>query len=160
MGTAERRAVVEAVHWFRGSRTARSPRTSSFRKPASQSSKCTAVCLKGLYEPHVPLRRCLGLSDKLGRSILKMPEPLVGLRNLWRGLPSTPCCYLSCSPSRTRPRVEVSAAETTEGIQTAIRFISTATWNSTIYDQPRRGIYDRTPLEAFVRFESDPKTRP
>src|SRR2546422_225187 len=77
MGTAERRAVVEAVHWFRGSRTARSPRTSSFRKPASQSSKCTAVCLKGLYEPDVPLRPCLGLSDKLGRS-KAWPK-----RNIW-----------------------------------------------------------------------------
>jgi len=53
-----------------------------------------------------------------------------------------------------------TAAETTEGIQTAIRFISTATWDSTIYDQPHRGKYDRTPLEAFVRVESDPKNRP
>src|SRR5260370_23190189 len=56
-GTAERRAVVEAVHWFSNSCTARFVGSSSFRNPAGRSPNCAVVCCNGCVNNMFHLHR-------------------------------------------------------------------------------------------------------
>src|SRR5260370_32039428 len=70
MGTAERRAVVEAVHWFSNSCTARFVGSTSFRNPAGRSPHFAVVCCNGCVNNIVHLHR---LRSACARTHIRTP---------------------------------------------------------------------------------------